>query len=310
MSHRFVGTGLLTAAILSLPLFLSPEASAQKKKAPEPAKKPDSIDSGKFAPGEFFGVLKETPGTDRMFLLECQQDRLVPTGGGGFNPANVPTGVPAPNLAWVQQTQQRIIQAQQHIKQAQSKLSSAKTAQDTKTAQADLDKAKKELSRAQSSYKSAVTNALYQANVQTNAMILAAVRNNGGGLPSGFRVDKAKQLVEFQASEAVKVRTLFLAEKFDDKGNPVKYTKDELATLKGKDKTLPGYESALEKLGVGQKVRVALVPAPKKPADKNADAEEKDPMDKADKKMQVKLILILDESTGTTESPKEKGKKK
>jgi hypothetical protein len=111
--------------------------------------------------------------------------------------------------------------------------------------------------------------------------------------------------VDFQTTEKVKVRTMVLPDEFDEKGNVKKRTRAELAKLKGKDKNLPGYESSLEKLEEGQRVRVTLVAVKKpsaRPADKDVDKDD------AEKKMQVKLIVILKESSDA-DAPK-KGKKK
>ena len=75
-----------------------------------------------------------------------------------------------------------------------------------------------------------------------------------------FEVVNATQKVDFQMEESVKVRIKDLPEPFDEKGNIKKYTREELAALKGKDKDLPGYESALDKLKAGQMVLVKLSP--------------------------------------------------
>ena len=316
MSRRFIGAALLLAVFLSLPALTSPQALAQKKKANDPAKV-DTIDSGKFVACQLDGILKTTPGSDRLFNVECAQDRLVPTGkgNGNINPTNNPKPAKAPNMSKVNQAQQKIQQAMQHGQQAQAKLASAKNAQDQKKAQGDLTKAQGELNKAQGEYQTAVLQVIVQSNAQQNTTMLAAIRKYGVSVPAGYKVDKVKALVEFQSSETIKVRTLVLPEEFDEKGKPKKYTKEELAELKGKDKNLPGYESSLDKLETGQRLRVVLA-AVKKPVAKAKDADKDDEKDvpeekdKADKKMQVKLIVILEESTGTGDSAKGKEKKK
>jgi hypothetical protein len=112
----------------------------------------------------------------------------------------------------------------------------------------------------------------------------------------------SKAEIEFQASEKVRVRTKALPEAFDEKGNIKKYTREELAALRGKDsRGLPGYESSLDRLSAGQKVSVVLAAAPAK-KDKDGGAV-------AEKKMQVKMIVILSESSGDAK-PMGKGKKK
>jgi hypothetical protein len=134
------------------------------------------------------------------------------------------------------------------------------------------------------------------------------------------------QKVDFQVEENVKVRTAELPQAFDDKGEIKKYTKEELKELKGADKNLPGYESSIDNLKVGQTVQVTLA-VHKKPASKPAAAiadkdKEKDKDSDADKdkdrdtatqhKMQVRMIVILKESdapaNSTTTQPKKKNK--
>ena len=300
MFRRFIGAGLLTAFTLALPC-LTP-ALAQKKADP----KADVIDSAKFAAGEHVGILETTPGSDRMFNLETEQDKLTPVGGknnGNLNPGGNPRPPRPVNMNRVNQAQQKIQQAVQHGQQAQAQLNSARNPQQAKTAQTSLNKAQNELTKAQGDYQTAVLQVMAQSNAQQNVTMLAAIRKYNLSLPTGYKVSKLKSLVEFQGSETIKVRTMVLPQAFDEKGKPKKYTKDELAELKGKDSALPGYESSLEKLETGQKLRVVLAARKKpaaKPKDKDADpdVEEKAPKDKdeTEKKMQVKMILILAEA--------------
>jgi hypothetical protein len=109
-----------------------------------------------------------------------------------------------------------------------------------------------------------------------------------------FQVVTATQKVDFHAEENVKVRTKELPEQIDDKGETKKYTKEELSQLKGKDKNLPGYESSLDALKIGQPVQVTLgvhkKPRPTSSADKDKD---KDKDTSNEHKMQVKMIVIL-----------------
>jgi hypothetical protein len=145
---------------------------------------------------------------------------------------------------------------------------------------------------------------LVQAQAQLDVALLRA-----SGIPTGYRVNTIKTQIEFQATETVKVRTMVLPEQFDDKGNPKKYTKEELTQLKGKDKNLVGYESSLEKLEVGQKLKVTLVAVKKKPVEKDKENKDLDKdKDESEKKMQVKLIVIQQEPTDTA-PPGKRGKK-
>ena len=77
--------------------------------------------------------------------------------------------------------------------------------------------------------------------------------------PNGKLVKEYKE-VDFRAADAVKVRVVDPPAKFDDKGNPVVYTKAELKELKGKDADLPGYEAAPDALKTGDTVKVTLSP--------------------------------------------------
>ncbi|MFO0879055.1 MAG: hypothetical protein U0840_17060 [Gemmataceae bacterium] len=132
-------------------------------------------------------------------------------------------------------------------------------------------------------------------------------RSGGSGIP-GYRVSMTKQQIEFQASEKVKVRTMLLPDQFDEKGNVKKYSKKELAELKGSDASLPGYNSGLDKLEPGQKVRVVLGPAPRSAAGADKD-KEPDENPAAEKRSQVKMLVIVGESSSDT-TAKGKGKAK
>jgi hypothetical protein len=150
-----------------------------------------------------------------------------------------------------------------------------------------------------------------------------------------YNVVTRYQDVDFQAEENVKVRTTELPEQFDDKGNPKKYTKEELKQLKGKDTNLPGYESNFESLRAGQLIQVTLADHKKattkptttspgdakdKDAKEDKEAKEKPALDKAldkdkdkpgldkllgkdkdkeaEKHKQARLIVILKENPG------------
>ncbi len=138
-----------------------------------------------------------------------------------------------------------------------------------------------------------------------------------------FQVINATQKVDFQVEENVKVRVKELPEQFDEKGNIKRYSAAELAVLKGKDKHLPGYESALENLKPSQIVQVKLSPHKKtRPASASSDTggekskdAEKDKHSAAEKdashehKLQVGLIVILkDSDTLPSSAPSTKSK--
>jgi hypothetical protein len=175
----------------------------------------------------------------------------------------------------------RVLQAQQRMIQAQQRLAQARTPQQRQQAM----------------------NQFLQAQMQIQRAI-AQSQGRGG---AGYKLSVQKKAIDFQASDKVKVRTLVLPEKFDEKGTLQKYTQKELAELKGKDKGLPGYESSLEKLEVGQIVQLTLAAAaaPGKSPNKDADGDLI-----ADKTMQVKQILVLKEGTGGPVPPRQAKKAK
>jgi hypothetical protein len=266
-NRRTLGASLLLTALTVLP---SAGVYAQKKNKDAPRKGDLPVDSSKLSQGEFIGVLKKVPGTERLFTLETETKRLVATGRG------VRVGAGNSDVY-------RVLQLQNQLQQAQNRVNLARTPRQLAEA----------MNRVQNLQ---VQQQLAIARLQARSV------TTGNSPPPGFRYETKKQNIEFQAAENVKVRTMVLPEQFDDKGNLRKPTKKELDELKGKDKNQPGYESSLEKLGVGQKVRVVLAPAPRKPAARDADDEPGD----ADKRMQVKLIVIQEEGTG---GPAPRGKK-
>jgi len=235
------------------------------------------IDSAKLLSGKFFGTLKDVPGSDRVFVVTIEEAILVPS--------------PRNNTA----TNQAIAKLQPKITQATNQYNRARKAGPKANALAKLQ------------------------NLQNQLAVLQAVLTAPGpdGAPAGYKYAKTKRNVEFQHTEAVKVRTMVLPEQFDDKGNIKKYTAAEKLKLKGKDKHLIGYESELEKLVAGQKVRVTLVKRPKPPVDKEKEAEEakltaeekkalakdKEEIPDGEKKRQVKLIVIVEEAPAEPESP-------
>ncbi len=66
-----------------------------------------------------------------------------------------------------------------------------------------------------------------------------------------------KKPYDVRATEDCKVRIMYPPVQYDDEGKLKKWTRKELAALKGKSK-LPGYESSFDSLKVGQFVEVYL----------------------------------------------------
>jgi len=282
---RLLGTSLTLLLAIFCLASMNDEAHAQKdKKKVAPAA--PAIDSATLSSGEYSGTLKNTPNTDRGFTLVVETQVLVNTG-------KVPKGTSSNTLT------ARIMTLQSKIAADQTAYLNARTAQQRSRYYQNLQRDQQQLQQA------------------LNQLTAAAARN--GGLPPGYKVDVVKKDVDFQTAEVVKVRTMVLPTEYDDKGNKKTYTKKELEELKGKDKNLPGYESALDKLEAGMKVRVVLAPAPtpkkdvkkdvkkeekdKEPAKDKDSAKDTDPIKDKDemvdnKRMQVKQIIILEEAPG------------
>jgi len=108
--------------------------------------------------------------------------------------------------------------------------------------------------------------------------------------------------IEFHASPEMIVRNMNPPQAFDEKGNPKKYTSDELKALKGKFPNMAGYEADISALQPNQIVKVTLEkrPAPKKtPAPAKTDASKTD----ADKTEAAgKTDIDKDKDTVTTNS--------
>jgi len=277
MRRRSIGAILLIAALLLLPTALNAKGK-RKAKNDEPP-----IDSAKLMPGKFFGTLKTVPGSDRTYIVTVETANLVPSGKGG-------------NYKGTNAALRRISSLQNQINQATNQYNRAKNA-------------------------SARNNALNRLNTltaqQQTQLLTLQLRSSGalnGGIPPGFKLVKKTQDIEFQHTELAKVRTLVLPVEYDDKGELKKYTAEEKRKLRGKDTHLPGYESSLEKLNVGQKLKVTLAKRPKPPVDKEKAKEEakltqeekkelakeakerEKERDETEKKVQVKLLVIAEEA--------------
>jgi hypothetical protein len=286
MRHRFLGAGLLLASILAVPVLGAPKAPATKT---GPA-----VDAENLPAGQFTGTLVTAPGSDRTFTVRISFQRLQLR-----NTTQVPRANYGLNQSLLRK-QQEILRLQQQMARSRQPVNEMRRIQQL-MGQMQLEIARQQLRPQQLPYQ-AVTSA---------------------------------QEVEFQVTEDVKVRTLVLPDVFDDKGNIKKYTAKELKELKGKDSHLPGYESAVENLTPGQVVQITLAAAKKpnpaagkdkdKAKDKDADldkdkAKDKDKdldKDKAkdkdkgadkekakdttgEKKMQVRLVVIVKDDSATS----------
>jgi hypothetical protein len=259
--------------------------------APTPPPKGKDIDGANLPAHEYAGKLVTAPGADRMFTLAVTYPEIVPN----------PGYKPDPNI-------------QREINRINQLQAQAAHSRNPRQVQNDI-------------------NQINQLSVQLQRRIAQAQAN-------AVKVVQRTANVDFQIEENVKVRTMVLPEAYDDKGNIKKYTPEELKELKGKD-NLPGYESTVAALKPGQVVRILLKhhqapkPTTTSPAFSQKDADKEKSLDKdkdkdldkdkdtpkeadknapreggTEKKMQVRIIVIVDDGSGTTTPPKnQKGKK-
>lgn len=140
---------------------------------------------------------------------------------------------------------------------------------------------------------------------QYQQMMQAAKGKNGGGNNNTpFRLVQDNKDFDLEIAEKVVVRKMFLPREFDDKGFLKEYTKEEMAKLKGSDKSKPGFEAKLEELVNGQTVKLVLA-APKK-VDPKADA---DGVGNIARPL-VTTIYILQDSSEPLFTPQQQPKKK
>jgi hypothetical protein len=300
MRMRHLGTCLLLAFVVGLSAV---DAAQNKNPAPKGNAQPP-VDADKLPPGKFIGTLLSTPDSERMFTLKVTYKDVQ------FNP-NGAKGVRI-NHNGLQQAMRNMQHAQQQMARAQGHHHAIHNMM-------QMQQAFMQMQQQQAHYMQQQQAAM----VRLQQAELRAMQQQMQAIQRMYKVVDATKNVDFQSEEAVKVRTMVLPEQFDDKGNIKKYTAAELRQMKGKDVNLPGYESSVEALKPGQVVQVYLgyhrkaAPAKLTTAADNKDAPKdaekpapKDPVadPTTEHKMQVKIIVILQDSDGTANySP---GKKK
>jgi len=295
MLRRWVGAGLLLGFACAVGL----QVSAADKPKKGDAKPAEAVDSDKNPPGTSTGKLKTTPGTDGDFILSVEYQHVELK-----NPAQPAKGTNA-NTAYARHLQQ-LTRDQQHIAQLQQQMATARTQQQAASHMRSLQQAMQQYQ-------------MHLAQAQQTPGVGAAVGQN-------FVTKTDYKDVTFHLGEDVKVRIGKTPDTFDEKGNIKKYTKEELDELKGKDKTLVGYEYSLDKLQAGMQVKVTTVAVKPKPAakkddkdapkkdDKDApkkddkDAPKKDDKDTPEHKTVVSLILVVDDTVAA--APNQPKKKK
>jgi hypothetical protein len=133
--------------------------------------------------------------------------------------------------------------------------------------------------------------------VQRQQQLVQLIRDAQDVPQNLFTVKEAHQDVHAVPADDIKVRLLQPPEAFDDKGNPKKYTAQELKELKGPD-NLPGYTGTLDDVKANQLVLVTLarkVGKPAKPADKPAKDADKDKEREKDNPLLVRMLVVLGE---------------
>jgi TolA-binding protein len=106
-----------------------------------------------------------------------------------------------------------------------------------------------------------------------------------------IKIEEKSQDIQMQAHDEMKVRTLIPPPVFDDKGNPRKYTPEELADLKDST-TLPGYRAAFGDVQTKQYIQVAIgqkkTDSPSKPP-----SPPQDPKDTKDPPRLTVIVLVI-----------------
>jgi hypothetical protein len=111
-----------------------------------------------------------------------------------------------------------------------------------------------------------------QQAMQMQRVMQQVARANSNPNNQPFKIVTTQKDFELDLQDNVPVRKTYVGVEFDDMGNAKKYTKAELAELRGKDTSKPGYTAKLEDVQPGQEVVLYLAP-PKKKAAKSDDAD-------------------------------------
>lgn len=253
-----------------------------------------TVDADKLPPGKFIGTIVSPPDSERMFTLKITypEVRLKP-------------GARMPNLrnAHVQNMHrgyQQLIHLQQQLNRSAHHHHAVHNMMQMRQAfmqmQMNQQRAMQTMARIQQQQ--------LQQELKLLQQEIKAIQNM-------YQVVKVTHDFVFQADENVKVRMKDVPEQFDEKGNIKKYTREELAALKGKDKNLVGYESSVEALKPGQIVLVTLrahhnsksSKMDSLAASKNDNKDkEKDSNRSLEHKMQVKMLVILKDDGSLTSS--------
>jgi len=273
----------LTVALLAVLPFAPAEGLGQGKK------KKGMTEGVKASPQEYAQLqnVKELMGKlgfadDKAVSLRVEYSHMVP------NPAFKPGGMPKGGKgggADLNRLYQEIIRDQAEIARAKNPIERQRKMQEL------------------------------QRDMQKLQMAIAKASGKGGGAPQKggnmngpFKLVTENKEFDLDLVDNVIVRWLNPPFEYDDKGEAKKYTKEELAKMKGKDAKLPGYEAKLDSLLPGQTVKVYLK-APVKGASKKNLLDEAEGNPGAGSRPTVAMIVILEESNLPVAPPKKKGKK-
>lgn len=267
-------------------------APPKGKPAPTSAK---PVDADNLPPGKFIGTLVSSPDSERMFTLKITypEVRLKP-------------GARMPNLRNMHV--QNMHRGYQHLIRLQQQLSRSAHHHHAIHNMMQMQQAFLQMEMHQQRAMQMMARIQQQRLQQEVKLLQQEIR----AVQNMYQVVKVTRDFVFQSDVNAKVRTKQPPEMFDEKGNIKKYTGEELAALKGKDKNLVGYESSVEALQPGHVVQVTLrahhnsksakldlMAAPKG----NNKAQEKDLNGSIEHKMQVNLIVILKDGDSLGSSP-------
>lgn len=132
---------------------------------------------------------------------------------------------------------------------------------------------------------------------------------NPGNQNGPFRMVTVTKEFQLELNDNVVVRWSQPPTEYDDKGFLKKYTKEELAKMKGKDSSLPGYEAKVDDLQPGQLVHLYLKAPAKTEAKKKIDLIGDDDLPVDGPRPSVRMIVILQEAPNPTFAAPAKGKK-
>jgi hypothetical protein len=266
----------------------------------KPATRLPNVDASVLPAGQFTGTLVSPPDSNRMFTLTITYPEV-----------RQKAGVKTPNLQTAQG--QSLLRQYQQMMNLQQQIG-RRNAQQALLNMMQMHQRCTQLQMTSQRSMQATTR-LQQQQLQRELRLL---QQEIKAIQSLYQVVQVKRDFDFQAEEKIKVRLKNPPEQFDEKGFVKKYSPAELSELKGKDKSLIGYESSGEALKPGQTVLVNLrahkpaksTTAPTPAAKKDKDAEKKETDSAVAHKMQATMIVILQDGDAASDSTRQPKKNK